>query len=51
MIFKPENKIVWCGFGREHKNIDNALDWVREQEGYKDKSIKYVIRCDRTIEL
>lgn len=43
-------KTVYCGFERQFTDVDSALDWVRKQADYKDKSVKYIISCDRTIE-
>lgn len=46
-----KEKMVFVGFESQFQCVDDAVEWIHEQEDYKDKSAKYVISCGREIEI
>ena len=43
--------IVRIGFGCLHKTLKQAVDWVHEQDGYKNKTSKFRILADRSVDV
>ena len=42
---------VMIGFGRVHKTLKQAVDWVHEQDEYKNKTSKFRILADRSVDV
>lgn len=43
--------IVTVGFGCKFEDVYGAIQWIHEQDDYKDKSAKYVISCGSEIDV
>jgi len=35
----------------DHQSLDNAMDWIHEQDGYKNKTVMYEIHCHSSVEV
>ena len=52
MTGKYQSKvIIFVGFECQFEHFEDAIDWIHEQKGYKDKSVKYVISCGREVDI
>lgn len=38
-------KVIHVGFLWGFKTIDDAVQWIHNQQGYKNKTVKYNIHC------
>ena len=50
-MFKPEEITIHVGFLWELKTIDEAVQWIHKQDGYKNKTVKYNIRCGSSVDV
>tara|TARA_R110002124_G_scaffold23750_1_gene87824 strand:+ start:714 stop:869 length:156 start_codon:yes stop_codon:yes gene_type:complete len=50
-MFKPEEVVIHVGFLWELKAIDQAVNWIQSQEGYKNKTVKYNIHCASSVDV
>jgi len=50
-MYHPKEIVIFCGFERQFSDVESAMNWIHEQEDYKNKSVKYSIRCGREVEV
>ena len=51
-ILPKQIKRVYVGFNfPSFLNIDHALNWIKSQDGYKNKTVKYIVICDKNVEI
>lgn len=50
-MLKIEQVTVSVGSLSKFKTIDEALDWIDAQKGYKNKTVHYRVRCSGDVEV
>jgi len=48
---EQEEMIVHIGRLCGLKNLYEALSWIRDQDGYKNKTVRYIVYCDDSEEV